>query len=198
MLELILFDIFKFLALISAILVINSKNPVHAVLFLVLVFANCSSILLLLEADFLALVLLVVYIGAIAVLFLFVVMVLNIKILELTSSDLNYIPINTFVLSTLTIQISYLIYSTFHADYLFYDNLYISYIMFIDSFSNIMIIGFSLILFYFFPLFLVAIILLLGMVGSIVLTLSQRLPLRRQSVYLQNSKPILKALVPNI
>jgi NADH:ubiquinone oxidoreductase subunit 6 (subunit J) len=125
-------------------------------------------------------------------------MVLNIKILELTSSDLNYIPINTFVLSTLTIQISYLIYSTFHADYLFYDNLYISYILFIDSFSNIMIIGFSLILFYFFPLFLVAIILLLGMVGSIVLTLSQRLPLRRQSVYLQNSKPILKALVPNI
>ena len=75
-----LFYIFALLAIISSIMVIRSKNPVHSVLFLILVFCNSSGLLLLLDLDFFAMIFLVVYVGAIAVLFLFVVMMLDIRL----------------------------------------------------------------------------------------------------------------------
>jgi len=71
--------------LISAILIILSKNPVHAIFFLILVFANSTGLFLFLRIEFLSMLLLIVYMGAISILFLFVVMMLNIKILELES-----------------------------------------------------------------------------------------------------------------
>ena len=70
----------------------------HSILFLVLVFCNAAGLLLLLETEFLAMLLLIVYVGAIAVLFLFVVMMLNIRITELKESVLRYIPIGGLVL----------------------------------------------------------------------------------------------------
>ena len=78
-LELLLFYFFSSLALISAIMVISLTNAVHSVLFLIVVFCNVAGLLLLFGAEFLAFLLLIVYVGAIAVLFLFVVMMLNIK-----------------------------------------------------------------------------------------------------------------------
>jgi NADH-quinone oxidoreductase subunit J len=77
-----LFYFFAGLTLISSIMVIGSRNPVHSVLFLILAFCNSAGLLLLLEIEFLAMIFIVVYVGAIAVLFLFVVMMLNIKISE--------------------------------------------------------------------------------------------------------------------
>lgn len=88
-----LFYIFSSLALISAGLVIQVANPVHSVLFLILVFFNAAGLLILIGLDFFAMIFLVVYIGAIAVLFLFVVMMLNIKLAEINEKKYRYLPI---------------------------------------------------------------------------------------------------------
>jgi len=92
-----LFYLFSTLCILSGIMVIRSKNPVHSVLFLILVFCNASGLLILLGLDFFAMVFLVVYVGAIAVLFLFVVMMLNIKLVEINENILRYLPIGGFI-----------------------------------------------------------------------------------------------------
>jgi NADH:ubiquinone oxidoreductase subunit 6 (subunit J) len=86
------FTVFVAFALVSAVMVIRAKNPVYAVLFLILVFCNASGLLMLIDLDFFAVVFLVVYVGAIAVLFLFVVMMLNIKLSEINENILRYVP----------------------------------------------------------------------------------------------------------
>ena len=92
-----LFYLFSTLTILSGIMVIRSKNPVHSVLFLILVFCNVSGLLILLGLDFFAMVFLVVYVGAIAVLFLFVVMMLNIKLVEINENILRYLPIGGLI-----------------------------------------------------------------------------------------------------
>jgi len=92
-----LFYLFSTLCILSGIMVIRSKNPVHSVLFLILVFCNASGLLILLGLDFFAMVFLVVYVGAIAVLFLFVVMMLNIKLVEINENILRYLPIGGLI-----------------------------------------------------------------------------------------------------
>ena len=93
----VLFYVFACFALLSGIMVIRAKNPVYSVLFLILVFCNVSGLLLLLNLDFFAMVFLVVYVGAIAVLFLFVVMMLNVKVTELNDSFIRYLPIGGII-----------------------------------------------------------------------------------------------------
>lgn len=95
--ETLLFSLFSSLALLSGVLVIRSKNPVHSVLFLILAFCSVSGLLLMLGLDFFAMVFLVVYVGAIAVLFLFVVMMLNIKTAEVSENVLRYLPIGGLI-----------------------------------------------------------------------------------------------------
>lgn len=92
-----LFFFFSFFVLFSAFMVIRSKNPVYSVLFLILVFCNTAGLLLLLNLDFFALIFLIVYVGAIAVLFLFVVMMLDIKLAEMQESIFFYLPIGGFI-----------------------------------------------------------------------------------------------------
>ena len=92
-----LFYFFSTLSILSGIMVIRAKNPVHSVLFLILVFCNVSGLLILLGLDFFAMVFLVVYVGAIAVLFLFVVMMLNIKLVEINENILRYLPIGGLI-----------------------------------------------------------------------------------------------------
>jgi NADH-quinone oxidoreductase subunit J len=89
----ILFYLFSSITILSSILVIFSKNPVYSALFLILAFCNTSSLLFILQLEFLPITLLVVYVGAIAVLFLFVLMMLNIKYTELKEENSHYIPI---------------------------------------------------------------------------------------------------------
>lgn len=93
----ILFYLFSSIALISGVMVITAKNPVHSVLFLILVFCNAAGLLVLLNLDFFAMIFLIVYVGAIAVLFLFVVMMLNIKLAEINENILRYLPIGGFI-----------------------------------------------------------------------------------------------------
>ena len=92
-LQAIFFYLFAGVCVASAIMVIAAKNPVHSVLFLILAFVNAAGLFVLLGAEFLAMILIVVYVGAVAVLFLFVVMMLDVDFAELRQGFLNYLPI---------------------------------------------------------------------------------------------------------
>ena len=95
--EAVFFYLFAFIAIGSAFMVISARNPVHSVLFLILTFVNAAGLFLLTGAEFLAMILLVVYVGAVAVLFLFVVMMLDVDFAELKSGALQYAPIGAIV-----------------------------------------------------------------------------------------------------
>ena len=92
--ENLFFYLFATLAIIFAFFVIISKNPIHSILSLILVFFNAASLLILLGAEFLAMLFVIVYVGAVAVLFLFVIMMLNIKAANLSISMYRYLPIS--------------------------------------------------------------------------------------------------------
>jgi NADH-quinone oxidoreductase subunit J len=91
------FYVFAFVCVASAVMVIVAKNPVHSVLYLILAFVNASGLFVLMGAEFLAMILIVVYVGAVAVLFLFVVMMLDVDFAELRQGILQYLPIGLVV-----------------------------------------------------------------------------------------------------
>src|SRR5215207_7956597 len=91
------FYLFASVAIASAVMVISSRNPVHSVLFLILCFFNAAGLFILLGAEFLAMILVVVYVGAVAVLFLFVVMMLDVDFAELREGFLQYLPVGALI-----------------------------------------------------------------------------------------------------
>src|SRR3954453_18051150 len=91
------FYLFAGICVASAVMVIVSRNPVHSVLFLILACVNASGLFVLLGAEFLAMILIVVYVGAVAVLFLFVVMMLDVDFAELRQGFLNYLPVGALI-----------------------------------------------------------------------------------------------------
>src|SRR3989304_683816 len=91
------FYLFTVVACAAAFMVIAAKNPVHSVLYLILAFVNAAGLFLLLGAEFLAMILIVVYVGAVMVLFLFVVMMLDVDFAELRQGFLQYLPVGTLV-----------------------------------------------------------------------------------------------------
>src|SRR6202050_1736466 len=93
----IFFYLFAGVCIASAVLVIFSRNPVHSVLFLILAFVNAAGLFMLMGAEFLAMILIVVYVGAVAVLFLFVVMMLDVDFAELRQGVLNYLPVGALI-----------------------------------------------------------------------------------------------------
>jgi NADH-quinone oxidoreductase subunit J len=96
-LPLFFFYVFAVIAVASSVMVISSRNPVHSVLFLILVFVNAAGLFMLAGAEFLALILIVVYVGAVAVLFLFVVMMLDVDFAEMRQGLLQYMPIGALI-----------------------------------------------------------------------------------------------------
>ncbi|MBL4739541.1 MAG: NADH-quinone oxidoreductase subunit J [Sneathiella sp.] len=105
MISTLAFYLFATLTVASAFMVISSKNPVHSVLFLILAFFNSAALFVLLGAEFLAMILIVVYVGAVAVLFLFVVMMLDINFSELRQGFLQYLPIGALIGIILMIEL---------------------------------------------------------------------------------------------
>src|SRR6202140_324132 len=97
MLQGIAFYVFSAVMMASALMVIAARNPVHSVLFLILAFFNAAALFVLLGAEFLAMILVVVYVGAVAVLFLFVVMMLDINFAELKRGSLQYLPFGLLI-----------------------------------------------------------------------------------------------------
>ena len=100
------FYMFAAVAVASGVMVISARNPVHSVLFLILAFFNSAGLFVLLGAEFLAMILVVVYVGAVAVLFLFVVMMLDIDFVELRQGFLNYLPIGGVIGLILLVELA--------------------------------------------------------------------------------------------
>ena len=100
-----LFYVFSFVAIASAFLVIAARNPVHSVLFLILAFVNAAGLFMLLGAEFLAMILVVVYVGAVAVLFLFVVMMLDVDFAVLKQGFLQYLPLGSLIGAIVLIEL---------------------------------------------------------------------------------------------
>lgn len=147
-------------------MVIFSSNPVHSVLFLILSFCVSSAILLLFKIDFLGILFVIIYVGAIAVLFLFVVMMLNVKVFEINSLYLIVLPLLILFIA---------LNSTFLTDLLnagYIVPVEYSCVESIDSFNNIDLLG-QIFFGYFITIFLLSgIVLLVAMLGAIILTLT--------------------------
>lgn len=106
MIQALVFYMFAIFAVLGGVMVISAKNPVHSVLFLIFVFFNAAGLFLLLGAEFLAMVLVVVYVGAVAVLFLFVVMMLDINFVELRQGFLHYLPLGGAIGLVLLVELA--------------------------------------------------------------------------------------------
>ena len=178
----ILFFIFSFLILGSALLVITSKNPVNSVIFLIFSFFNAAGIFLIAGAEFLALIMLIVYVGAVAVLFLFVVMMLDLNFEELNKKT-KFIRTGIVTASILIIEMLVLF---------FYYPEEQSFIINQDSntngLTNTEIIGSKIYTEHFYHFQIAGLILLVAMIGAIVLTLRHRDNVRRQDIPLQVSR----------
>src|SRR6476661_590826 len=103
------FYLFAGLCVASAIMVIAARNPVHSVLFLILAFVNAAGLFMLLGAEFLAMILIVVYVGAVAVLFLFVVMMLDVDFAELKQGFLQYLPAGGIIGLVVLIEVTFVV-----------------------------------------------------------------------------------------
>jgi len=173
------FYLFSTIAVLSALMVISSKNPVHSVLFLILSFINASCLFVLLGAEFLAMILAVVYVGAVAVLFLFVVMMLDINFVKLREGFLQYLPFGALLGIVLLLELSILFLN---------NNLSVNSVVEYSSvpiFSkteNTKDLGSVLYTDYFLLFQLSGIILLVAMIGSIVLTLRDRSNVKKQNI----------------
>ncbi len=170
------FFLFSSIIVLSAIAVISSRNPVHSVLFLILAFVNSAGIFVLAGAEFLAMILLIVYVGAVAVLFLFVVMMLNINLEEMKSQVKKYFFSGLFVGLILLAE---LVFSFSNLDLIRNKNVDV-----INSknLSNTHQIGNIIYTDYFFVFQLSGCILLVAMIGAIVLTLRKRSGVLRQKI----------------
>ena len=177
-----LFFIISIIIITSSLLVILSKNPIHSVLFLILVFFNTSILFLFSNAEFLAMVLLIVYIGAVAVLFLFVVMMLDINITKLRQTFLNYLPTGLFIGFIILIELIYVV-SQSNLNFVKTNSSDINISN--QILENTKIIGNILYTDYFLLFQLSGIILLVAMIGAIYLTLRKRKGTKKQNIYKQ-------------
>ena len=185
------FYLFSSVAVLSALMVISAKNPVHSVLFLILSFVNASGLFVLLGAEFLAMILVVVYVGAVAVLFLFVVMMLDINYIKLREGFLQYLPFGALLGIVLVIELGILFLTDISS------NINSSKIPLeprIYDIENTKMIGEILYTKYFYLFQICGIILLVAMIGSITLTLRDKGGVKRQNIDNQNSVDALNAI----
>ena len=105
MIQALVFYMFAFVSVAAGVMVISARNPVHSVLFLILAFFNSAGLFVLLGAEFLAMIMVVVYVGAVAVLFMFVVMMLDINFVELRQGFLQYLPIGALMGLVLLVEL---------------------------------------------------------------------------------------------
>ena len=174
----IMFYAFSIILVLSALLVITVRNPVHAVLFLIFAFFNAAGLFVLLGAEFIAMLLVIVYVGAVAVLFLFVVMMLNVDYNALRSGFVRYLPVGVIIamamLGELVLVISYSIKNK--------ANISEASHPMVQGVANTTEIGMLLYTQYVYPFQISGMILLVAMIGAIVLTGRTRGGVRKQNV----------------
>jgi NADH-quinone oxidoreductase subunit J len=186
MLDIFFFYFISISILISAYMVIKVSNPVHSVLFLIVVFIQSAILLIFLETEFLPLMFIIIYVGAIAVLFLFVVMMLDLKIkIEKfkNNSEIFFSGIIEEFLVFLFFKEIYILTSLNFPSLktLLFCNYYDWFIQF-DNKTNIECLGQFLYTYYFFYFLIAGILLLVGMIGAIVLTLNVKNISKNQSI----------------
>jgi NADH-quinone oxidoreductase subunit J len=175
----IFFYLFAGVCVASAVMVVTSRNPVHSVLFLILAFVNAAGLFVLLGAEFLAMILIVVYVGAVAVLFLFVVMMLDVDFAELRQGFLNYLPVGALIGVVLLVELllvvgGWVIAPAAHPTAAAAANV-----------SNTQALGLVLYTKYVYFFETAGMILLVAMVGAIVMTLQHKPQVRRQNIAAQ-------------
>jgi NADH-quinone oxidoreductase subunit J len=175
MLQTIAFYIFAAVIIFSALMVIAARNPVHSVLFLILAFLNAAALFVLLGAEFLAMILVIVYVGAVAVLFLFVVMMLDIDFAELRAGFMEYLPIGALVGLVIISELIVVFLGWAVAGP-------VTVPIATPGISNTEALGRILYTDYIFYFQTAGLILLVAMIGAIVLTLRHRTGVRRQSI----------------
>ena len=181
MVQAIFFYIFSFIILSSSVMVISSRNPVHSVLFLILAFFNSAGLFIMLGAEFLAMMLIIVYVGAVAVLFLFVVMMLNINISEIKEGFQRYFPIGFLIGIILLAEIFFVISG---------DGIQRDLNINLETIPNTHLIGSVLYTDYIFLFQVSGLILLVAMIGAITLTLRERPGVKKQIVNNQTDRKV--------
>jgi NADH-quinone oxidoreductase subunit J len=179
----ILFYAFSGVLLVSAIGVITARNPVHAALFLVFSFVNSAVLWMLLEAEFLAIVLVLVYVGAVMVLFLFVVMMLDINVAQMREGFTRYAPLGILIALIVVAEIGSVVW----VKSLGTETTPVASVGVAADYSNTQALGELLYTKYLYPFELAAVILLLAIVAAIVLTMRHRTGLKQQDISAQVS-----------
>ena len=189
----LLFYFFSCILLASSLMIILSQNSIYSVLFLVLSFVSSSSLLFLLECEYLSLIFIIIYVGAIAVLFLFVIMMLDIKTVHLAKDSLKYFPFGSFLGIVFLVEILLAVPSTFefvnpyHVGFL--SNPYVNWFNKLDYFTEIVSIGHLLYTDYVIQFLLSGNILLLATMGPVMLVLVRSTGLgKKQVVFKQLSR----------
>jgi len=186
MIQGLVFYLFATILVASGVMVISARNPVHAVLFLILAFFNAAGLFLLNGAEFLAMVLVVVYVGAVAVLFMFVVMLLDINYLKLREGFLQYLPTGGLIGLILLIELGMVF-----ANWTFADGAPLSVATRAPeptAMTNTDAIGHLIYTDYVYLFQASGLVLLVAMIGTILLTLRSRPGVRKQKIFDQNSR----------
>jgi NADH-quinone oxidoreductase subunit J len=180
------FYLFAAITIASAFMVIASRNPVQSVLFLILAFVNAAGLFLMMGAEFLAMILIIVYVGAVAVLFLFVVMMLDVDFAELRQGFLQYLPIGALIGVVFFLELV-LVVGAYAINPALIRSPAVP-IPPVDLVTNTEAIGLVLYTRYFYFFQAAGLILLVAMIGAIVLTLRERLGVKRQDISKQNAR----------
>jgi NADH-quinone oxidoreductase subunit J len=184
MLSALFFYLFAAVCVASAVMVIVSRNPVHSVLFLILAFVNAAGLFVLLGAEFLAMILVVVYVGAVAVLFLFVIMMLDVDFTELREGFIEYLPVGIVIGGIFLFELL-LIVGVWVID----PGVAKSITAAIPAnVSNTEALGLVLYTKYIHYFQIAGMVLLVAMIGAIVLTLRHKVNVKRQDINVQNAR----------
>ncbi|MGH6935254.1 MAG: NADH-quinone oxidoreductase subunit J [Methylocella sp.] len=184
------FYLFSAMMIGAAFMVISARNPVHSVLFLILAFFNAAGLFVLLGAEFLAMILVVVYVGAVAVLFLFVVMMLDVNFAELKQGFLQYLPAGGIIGLVVLIEIAFVV-GAWTIGPVSIANVATPMP---PGMTNTMALGRVLYTQYVYLFQAAGLILLTAMIGAIVLTLRHKAGVKRQNVAIQNARTPAEAV----
>jgi NADH-quinone oxidoreductase subunit J len=178
------FYLFAAICVASAVMVIVSRNPVHSVLYLILAFVNASGLFVLMGAEFLAMILVVVYVGAVAVLFLFVIMMLDVDFAELREGFIEYLPVGLVIGGIFMFELLLTVgFWTINPGVSKSITAAIP-----NNVSNTEALGLVLYTKYIHYFQIAGIVLLVAMIGAIVLTLRHKAKVKRQDINVQNAR----------
>ncbi|WP_291868189.1 NADH-quinone oxidoreductase subunit J [Bradyrhizobium sp.] len=178
------FYLFAGVCVASAVMVIASRNPVHSVLFLILAFVNAAGLFILMGAEFLGMILIVVYVGAVAVLFLFVIMMLDVDFAELREGFLEYLPFGLVVGAIFLAELLLV-----GGGWVINPDVAKSISSAIPAnVSNTEALGLVLYTKYIHYFQIAGMVLLVAMIGAIVLTLRHKVSVKRQDINVQNAR----------